>query len=688
MKRYFYSATLKDFLSESFDSIFGKISNEGESDSAKQQKNAWVEEIEILKKALKDYSEEDAWIVFEYSLFRLGKRIDTVLLLHDRVFVLEFKIGAKKYERQDIDQVINYALDLKYFHQGSKDRLIIPVLIASECLKVPEYEYSNNNDIYSLIKTNSECLGDAIAFVLNNSNVHKHGYEIDLRDWVKSRYAPTPTIIEAAKALYLNHTVEDITKHEADGAQLDRTTNFCIKIIQETKQKRGKSILFVTGVPGAGKTLVGLNVAIKQSEKENGASDKAVYLSGNDPLVKVLTEALAEDKKNQEKNKGNKKYTKEIAVREVKQFIQMIYGYRKQMLSKTRLTKDGRLEIDRSAENEDKKAGYAEVENIAIFDEAQRAWNREHLTSWLKRKSDFKTFSMSEGEFLIWSLDQRPDWSVIICLVGGGQEINTGEAGIGEWIRALNEKFPNWHIYISNQLSAKEYAEGNIKQLLSKNNNVHYSDDLHLGVSMRSFRAEKLSEMVHALLEGDVSKAKKIYSEIKDKYPIVLTRDINQTKIWLKEKSKGNERYGLVVSSKAARLKPLTIDVRSKPSVKHWFLSGKDDVRSSLFLEDAATEFDVQGLELDYVGLIWDGDLRRKKDSWGFFEFKNGTKWNNVKQQERREYQLNAYRVLLTRARQGMIICVPEGSAEDATRKPEIYNKTYEYLNSIGFEKL
>ena len=459
---------------------------------------------------------------------------------------------------------------------------------------------------------------------------------------------------------------------------MERTTHYVQQVIRDTKAHGGKSICFVTGVPGAGKTLVGLNVAVQQESKE----DLAVYLSGNGPLVAVLTEALTRDRQAQEKEKGNK-ITKKEAEREVKRFIQIIHRYRDNMLGKVKVV-NGCLEIDPTKELQDHIAGYGEVENIAIFDEAQRSWDKEHIAGWLNRRKGFADFPMSEGEFLIWSLDQRKDWAVIVCLVGGGQEINTGEAGIGEWIRALNESFPDWQVYISSQLTAKEYAEGKVTELLKANEHVTYSEDLHLAVSMRSFRAESLSNMVHYLLDGESLKAKEVYESIADRYPIVLTRDIKKAKQWLRNKARGNERYGMVVSSKAYRLKPLAIDVRCKPDTVHWFLDDINDIRSSLFLEDAASEFDIQGLELDWTCLVWDGDLRYNGTAWDYFEFKEGSKWNRINKEERKAYQINAYRVLLTRARQGMIICVPEGVPEDHTRLPEFYDGTYNFLKTIG----
>ena len=683
INRYFYKSSISDFISSSTDFIFGQISRADEMDTMSTQKFAWIEEIEIMQRVLKPWQFEKAEIIFEYSIPRLGKRIDVVVLLQERVFVIEFKAGETEFLHQDVDQVMDYALDLKNFHQGSIDRLIVPILVATESRQHSTVcQLSHYDDgVCEPLLTDTAHLGNVLSLVLSVS-IQPKTYAVAIEDWARSRYSPTPTIIEAARSLYLNHSVEDITRHEAEGEQLERTTCYVQQVIRETKARGGKSICFVTGVPGAGKTLVGLNVAVQQESKE----DLAVYLSGNGPLVAVLTEVLARDKQAQEKARGNKLLKKD-AEREVKRFIQIIHRYRDNMLGKVEIV-NGHLEIDPTKELKDHIAGYGEVENIAIFDEAQRSWDKEHIAAWLNRKKNFAGFPMSEGEFLIWSLDQRKDWAVIVCLVGGGQEINTGEAGIGEWIRALNETFPDWQVYISNQLTAKEYAEGRVTELLKENPRVTYSEDLHLAVSMRSFRAESLSNMVHYLLDGESEKAKEIYESIVDRYPIVLTRDLEKAKKWLRNKARGNERYGLVVSSKAYRLKPLAIDVRCKPDTVHWFLDDINDVRSSLFLEDAASEFDIQGLELDWTCLVWDGDLRYNGTTWDYFEFNGGSKWNRINKEERKAYQLNAYRVLLTRARQGMVICVPEGNPKDHTRLPEFYDDTYLYLKSLGFQEI
>lgn len=690
----YYKNSIRNFLNDDSKNIIKELAFHGSNDPF--QMEAWEYEIEMLKEHLLEYSDDKNGIVFEYTIPRLSKRIDVVLIIEGIIFVVEYKVGSDKYVYQDMDQVMDYALDLQNFHKESENRLIVPILVSSEAkddtiAKVLASQYDDK--VLDVICVSGNRFGEAISEVCKKFSSNDN---IDFERWIISRYEPTPTIIEAASALYMNHTVDDITKHEAEGKQIDDSTNCILDIIKHSKTNGRKSICFLTGVPGAGKTLVGLNVAIKQSNEHNEGNlknDLAVYLSGNGPLVKVLTAALARDKKDRDENNG-KKCNITDAKREVSRFIQEIYNYREQMLGKIELPiKNGILKIDESKTLSEKNAGFAEIEHIAIFDEAQRSWNLTKLSSWLSRggsygnKKKVPNFPMSEAEFLIWSLNLRKDWAVIICLVGGGQEIHDGEAGISEWIRAVNDTFKEWDVYVSPHLTDKEYAEGKVKELLDKRENVVYDSKLHLAVSMRSFRAEKLSTFVHYLLNIDINKAKESYETFKDKYPIVLTRDIEKAKDWLRNIAKGSERYGIIVSSRAERLRPLAIDVKHEIQVEHWFLDDKKDLRSSNFLEDVATEFDIQGLELDYACVTWDGDLRLNEGKWDFYNFRTN-KWQKVKKEENQNYQINAYRVLLTRARKGMILCVPKGSDIDETRKPEYYDSTYKYLKSIGIKEI
>jgi len=284
-------------------------------------------------------------------------------------------------------------------------------------------------------------------------------------------------------------------------------------------------------------------------------------------------------------------------------------------------------------------------------------------------------------------MDRREDWSVIVCLVGGGQEINDGEAGIGAWLDAMNEAFPKWQVCISDRLVDSEYAAGNSLAALRSRMNVVFDKDLHLAVSMRSFRAEHVSDFVKAVLDCEKDRARTTLAALLDRYPIRVTRDLSQAKEWVRARARGSERYGLVASSKAQRLKPHAVDIRVNVDPVHWFLDDKADTRSSYYLEDAATEFQVQGLELDWACVTWDGDLRFAGDGWSFHDFR-GSKWTNVKNAENRNYLRNAYRVLLTRARQGMVIFVPPGDERDPTREPGIYDTTFNYLKEVGIPVL
>ncbi len=685
MQRFYYNESLSRYLALPNEYILGCMDEANEFDLTIEQRGAWLEEITLMKKVVAEL-DEDGQIVFEYTIPRLGKRVDVVLLLKGVVFTIEFKVGADAFLVNDKEQVWDYALDLKNFHEESQHRVIVPILVATEApredcsVDILTFSFYDDQVYYPLL-SNSDTLLSIIQRVLAETTSQP---ALDAHEWVVSRYSPTPTIIQAASALYMNHSVEDITKHEADKAGIDSCTAFILDIIKRSKENHQKSICFVTGVPGAGKTLVGLNVAIQQEE-----GDLAVYLSGNGPLVKVLTEALARDKVKKEKEKG-RRYTKTEAERQVSRFIQIIHRYRDNMLGKLKVPiQDGRIELDPKKVSKAAGKSAAEVENVAIFDEAQRMWDMRHLSAWLSRKKGLSDFPMSEGEFLIWSLDQHKDWATIVCLVGGGQEINSGEGGIGLWIDALNQQFPKWQIYISNQLTEKEYAEGNVSALLAENPNVHLQPDLHLGVSQRSYRAETLSLFVHQLLDLDVHAARATMDEFRERYPIVLTRDLAKAKDWLRSHARGSERYGMLVSSKAFRLKPLAIDIRSQADIVPWFLNPITDIRSSLFLEDVATEFDIQGLELDWTCLVWDGDFRfdPTHHCWQHFNFRSD-RWQNINIAEGRAYQLNAYRVLLTRARQGMVICIPEGNPDDATRLPEFYDPTYEYLRGLGLREL
>ncbi len=658
MIREFYSDTIPSFLGSSTDEIVGKLTRGGDFPVDLSQRNAWIEEIEILRTALGPYS---GGIHFEYSIPRMGERIDVLLVIGPVIFVLEFKTGAREYTRYALDQVTDYALDLKNFHETSHDRLVAPVLIATGARNVLTLveKTPHNDDLLAPIRVNAEGLGEALRRIMEFAD----GAKIDWCQWKTGRYSPTPTIMEAALSLYRGHSVAEISRSDAGAINLGQTSEAVSEIIAEAKEKRRKAICFVTGVPGAGKTLVGLNIATKYIDKTD--AHHSVFLSGNGPLVKILQEALARDMVAREKAKG-KRVKKGEAKGRVKAFIQNVHHFRD----------EGLVDMARPP-----------VDHVALFDEAQRAWNVEMTADFMKRKKKRPGFRLSEPEFLISCLDRHPDWAVVICLVGGGQEINRGEAGIAEWIESLMRSYPDWHVHISPQLKDSEYGAGAVLARLAAHSHVRHDPSLHLAVSMRSFRAENVSLLVKQVLDLDADGAKRTLDRLRDRYPIVITRDLPKAKQWLRSRARGTERYGLMVSSQAERLKPHAIFVRAPIDPIHWFLDGKDDVRSSYYLEDVATEFHIQGLELDWGCVTWDADFRYAKDGWTHKSFLGKT-WKNIKDPERRKYQKNAYRVLLTRSRQGMAIVVPVGDKSDPTRDPAFYDPTYEYLKGIGFTEV
>lgn len=658
MKRAYYSDSVLRFKRASPDELLGVLTRGHGFHLEQTQRDAWYEEIAILQSVLREY---EGIVYFEFSIPRMGQRVDVILLIASVIFVLEFKVGAKTFAAGDIEQVWDYALDLKNFHEPSHDRYVAPVLIATAAEEATPVIATTQRDDRLLcpICTNVEMLGQVISDVL----LFAEGENINVLQWEQGRYCPTPTIIEAAMALYNGHSVTEISRSDASAINLSQTSDTVAEIIRFSKATSQKSICFVTGVPGAGKTLVGLNIATTHIDKANDLH--SVFLSGNGPLVAVLREALARDRVRRQKEMGSK-IRKSEAMSEVRMFIQNVHHFRDDCL------------VD---------LGAPPVEHVALFDEAQRAWNAEQTSNFMQRKKGIRGFQQSEPEFLVSCLDRHKDWAVVVCLVGGGQEINTGEAGISEWIEALDRAYPDWQVYVSPRLTDSEYGAGALLATLRSRSNVTYKEELHLAVSMRSFRAEHVSLLVKQLLDLEGDDARRTLQMVSDKYPIVITRDLTKAKQWLKSQARGSERYGIVVSSQAERLRPHAINVRAAMDPIHWFLDARQDVRSSFYLEDVATEFDVQGLELDWVCVTWDADFRYSESGWEHRSF-CGDRWNHIRKDERKTYLKNAYRVLLTRARQGMVIVIPPGDEDDPTRIPSYYDPTYRYLAGLGFREL
>jgi len=657
MKRAYYSNSIQTFLRDDTSYILGELTANHHHALENLQRNAWLNQIKILKNTLSDNI--NGSVFFEFAIPRMGKRVDNIIIIDDLIFILEFKVGDKNYEKHTFDQVIDYCLDLKNFHEGSHNEKIIPIVVSTEADPIQNNISKYQDLLYHPLLANKDNLFE----VIKNCFAEKKGGLINPQEWKNSIYKPTPTIIEAAQALYKGHDVTEISRSDGGAINLSKTSNCINEIIDYSKTHGKKSICFVTGVPGAGKTLAGLNIANQRMNADK--NEHAVFLSGNGPLVYVLREALARDKVQTEKEKGQK-ISKKDAHREVVPFIQNIHHFR-----------DDNIESNE-----------APIEKVVIFDEAQRAWTNKQASAFMKRKKGNDNFNKSEPEFLIEVMNRHEDWCTIICLIGGGQEINTGEAGLEEWINSLKSTFSNWDIYYSDLIiKNSNYIENEELQTWIKKNAIE-KQDLHLAVSVRSFRSEQLSNFVHAALEEEPEFAKEIYQNyLSALYPITITRNLKEAKKWLNTMARGSERTGIVASSGGHRLRPAGINIKSSIDPPIWFLNDKDDVRSSYFLEEVATEFDIQGLELDWICVCWDSDLYIKNNEWCFRKFK-GTKWQNVNQKVQRHYLLNAYRVLLTRARQGMVIFVPHGDPNDKTRNPKFYDEIFEYLKNLGLTEI
>lgn len=650
MKRAYYQSSIQDFLLESTDSIIGKITQNHSQQLEHLQTGAWKSQIFILQSQLQALQKVDAnsVIYFEFQIPRMGKRADALLIHKGVIFVIEFKVGSEVHHSADVQQAYGYALDLKNFHEGSHNKKIIPVLVSTESKKCQLLLKLALDNVAQPILCNSNNLID----VINSTCDSLQEKSFDPMQWIKTGYKPTPSIVEAAQALYSQHKVEDISRSDAGAKNISKTSAALLDVIHQARLKKQKAICFVTGVPGAGKTLVGLNIATQNSNLED--DEYAVFLSGNGPLVDVLREALARDKSSQVDG-----LSKAAAYREASQFIQNIHHFR-----------------DDAFKNSD-----APVENVVIFDEAQRAWDKEQACKFMKKRGELD-FNQSEPEFLINAMDRHKDWCVVIALIGGGQEIHDGEAGIKEWFDSVERKFNHWNVHYSAELTTEKYIAEGIKANLSGVKTIRHND-LHLSTSMRSFRSEHLSEMIHHLIAGNSDSACRVYQKFANVFSIKLSRDLRAAKRWIKGSARANETKGLIASSGGIRLKAEGIFVKHRFSAKEWFLNSEKDVRACHYLEDVATEFDIQGLELDWCLVGWDADYRYGESGFEHWQFV-GSKWQRRNLTVKQRYLENAYRVLLTRARQGMIIYIPEGDDMDPTRPQSFYDGTYDFLLKCG----
>lgn len=631
---------------------------------------AWRQELEALEPVAEAFP--NCTLAFEYMIPRMGKRVDVALLIEGHIFILEFKVGATHYPQDAVSQVADYAFDLKNFHKESHERPIFPMLVSTEAPDVQSDVAEVEGLVFAVQKANSRNLTTRICETVDS---FPDSVEVlDHNAWLASRYSPTPTIVEAAQALYEGNEVEEISRSEAGLTNIAKTTDCINEIVAFSKSNSRKSICFITGVPGAGKTLVGLNLASQRRGGAGSNDEVAVFLSGNGPLIEVLQESLVEDQLKRQKEmyacaafpeQLPPKKSKARIRSEVKAFVQGVHLFRE--------------ELFRSEE--------APAEHIAIFDEAQRAWDEPQLSYKMKtRWRNKQEVHKSEPECLIEYMDRHRDWAVMICLVGGGQEIYKGEAGIGEWFKALHDCFPDWDVYASNAIESENYL-GNMR-LRDVAPSARIEGRLHLAIDMRSFRNKNVAAFAEALVSNRPEEANEIYEELRDDYPIYVTRDLEAAKCWVRNATKRpSDRYGIIAGSYAQRLRADGVSIPLDFDAVKWFLRGREEVDSSYFMEVAASEFKIQGLEIDYAIVAWEGDYRYGDGAFEHHRF-YGNKWQNLNSPAQRRYLKNGYRVLLTRARQGYVIYVPRGSDSDPTRPPSHYDRTYRYLKSAGIKDL
>lgn len=709
MNAFQYASTISDFFNKSEDEIVHILTENNDFSSTRRTTiDSWHQEVRSIRIALESYRNDDGFIAFEYTIPRVGGRIDCIIGLKGILFVLEFKTGYGQDADSDKQQLEQYVLDLKNFHFESYDIPIAPIWVVPNeslepcCITMPK----TNKLVFSTSTvcnaTIADCIRDILSKDIGISEL------INMKNWLHSPYCPTTSIVDAARKLYAHNSVEDINRSDAKGDDLIKTTNTLLNLINQAKERREKYLCLVTGVPGAGKTLIGLSVATKHQEEEDlntGKENRSVYLSGNRPLVMVLQEALARDAYDREIKRvsdkiGSKPKRSELKAEgvsmpeirsKIKQFIQPVPNWRKEYLkgilvssigNKTILVKDSNYEYTGDGEF------YIPYDHVSIYDEAQRAWEAKENASYVRKKekhlNDFPEWS--EPRFLISCMDRHPDWAVYICLIGNGQDINHGEAGTVEWIRSIKH-FENWKTYAPEDIKNDTAVAKELPGV-----DIEYLPGLHLSTDLRSIRAENLAQFVDDLLCFRKENAIRLLNAL-NRYPIRITRDINAAKAWIKKHAREDERYGALASSKGQRLKPDALTLlppnSSESEVTHWFLGDNKDVDSSYYMEEVATEFQVQGLELDWALVAWDADLRydSSTSSWGQYSFR-GSKWININDSRIRNYQINAYRVILTRARRGMVIYVPKGNLDDHTRRPKFYDGTYQYFKQLGIQEI
>ncbi|CAI9831633.1 conserved hypothetical protein [Nitrosopumilaceae archaeon] len=650
-----WQVTVKEFLDMSPKRAFEKIMANCPTQK-KNQEDAWRGEIRILRDSLQNFTE--GHLVFEYDIPRIEKRMDVVLIESGIIFVMEFKVDEKSTLSADMAQCMEYALALKNFHEESRDAYIMPILIPTLTDAEMEDPRRRARDPYydKVFDAAVVTPGDLAGLIKRVGEECGSEPDINPSKWFGSRYSPIPTIIEAANIMYRDHDVADIGT-DRDSRLLRETVDSLSSVIEESIREKRKSVCFLTGIPGSGKTLVGLNLVAKRRELDDTEDKRrTLFLSGNRALVDVLQEALAQDDYRRNRGSGT---TKGQARQKSASFIQHMMRHRDDFLR----------EPDRKV-----------VEDVIVLDEAQRVWTGDKLAQHIK--SGYGS-GMSEPELVLDMLAGKREWAVLVCLVGDGQEIKKEETGLGGWLDAV-ERDKRWDVYLPDGcrrlINAGSHGDPRYR----------FREWLHLSRSLRSFKDESVSEFINCLVDkgdsSDAAKMREMASGFGSRYPIRVTRDIARARRWLGNMVRANQSCGVIAHNKSKRLRSYGICLNPDLDVRGWFLGGRDSVNSSHYMEEVADQYQTQGLELDWTCVCWDANLRHN-GRWDYNTFR-GNDWVRVRDGDGQRSLRNSYRVLLTRARHGMVIFVPRGDSSDETRDPAYYDGIYEYLVSMGIREL
>ena len=666
--RTYYESSIEDFVSLKHPrDIIEFLTESDESTDEYElylQKEAWYNQVRILQKYLKD---KKGFIIFEYALSRVNMRIDVVLLMDGVVYSLEFKNNEIEFKDDDINQADGYGYALKNFYEANRDKYIVPILIAT---KAPDSECSEGSDLgidklFTLFKTNTTKMEQYIDLIRSKYGSEVIYTEEDFENWIKSPFKPNPTIIQSARSIYMNNQVDEFFKFDAGEENLKVTERTVENIVKEAEENKIKIICFVSGVPGAGKTLVGLDLAGKTRNESNGDIPEAVFFSGNGPLINVLTDALGRDAYARNPEKYQSKWR---AINDVKVFIQDLHAFKQDIISVKKKTIE---------------------ENVLIFDEAQRVWDNEQLEKWLTKKgADKSFFGLSEADLLLNTFDDK-EWGVIVALVGLGQDIHNGEDGLSVWFKSLLEKHTEWEIRLSKEIF--EQKADNLDAYIDSIKNcprVQEDSGLYLKTCIRTPRAKNLSEFAEALLHNEPEKAKEALAKF-DNYPICITRNLKLAETFVSSNTRRKERCGKLCSSNS---KILGRNSHCFDNIDNWHFanwmndeSGRDSSNSLIF---SASEFNIQGLEIDWSLLGWDMDMYYSNGEW--HKQKMLTPKRFVESTDiQKKHILNSYRVLLTRARKGMVIYIPKANDfPDAFNVSKYFDSTFEYLKSCGIKVL